>query len=101
LSTAFESVFDHVPSLNPIPTLPLCAFESVRIPPGVPAFAVIHGATALNVPPEETRRIALSMKALMGPAQKSAQPKRAKPVPVAQPSLDAKLAVLSTKWKVS
>lgn len=49
----------------------------------------------------KTRRIALSMKALMGPAQKSAQPKRAKPVPVAQPSLDAKLAVLSTKWKVS
>jgi uncharacterized protein len=77
----------------------------------------------------KTKRIALSMKALMvgaktqqnaaarattgiakvgaGAAQKSPQPASAKQaaatrtVPVAQPSMSEKLALLSTKWKVS
>ena len=48
----------------------------------------------------KTKRIALSMKALMGSAQKSSQSVAAKPVPPT-PSLDQKLAMLSTKWKVS
>lgn len=46
----------------------------------------------------KTRRIALSMKALMGSAQKCIQSTSAKSAP---PSLDEKLALLSTKWKVS
>jgi protein Tex len=49
----------------------------------------------------KTKRIALSMKALMGSVQTSRQPTSAKPAPPAPPSLDEKLAMLSTKWKVS
>jgi len=53
----------------------------------------------------KSKRIALSMKALMGPAQGSQRPKQAnsqaKPQPPAQPSMNEKLAMLSTKWKVS
>jgi len=47
------------------------------------------------------KRIALSMKALMSSAQKGSQSASATPVPLAPPNLDAKLAMLSTKWKVS
>ena len=49
----------------------------------------------------KTKRIALSMKALMSSVQKGSQSASAKPVPLAPPNLDAKLAMLSTKWKVS
>jgi uncharacterized protein len=49
----------------------------------------------------KTKRIALSMKALMSSAQKGSQPPSTKPVPPAPRSLDEKLAMLSTKWKVS
>jgi uncharacterized protein len=52
----------------------------------------------------KTRRIALSMKALMGPAQSSQRPKPQKPQAQqapAQPSMNDKLAMLSMKWKVS
>jgi uncharacterized protein len=49
----------------------------------------------------KTKRIALSMKALMGSARKGSQPTSAKPAPPAPPSLGEKLAMLSTKWKVS
>ncbi|MBW4028832.1 MAG: RNA-binding transcriptional accessory protein [Acidobacteria bacterium] len=48
----------------------------------------------------KTKRIALSMKALMGFAQRGS-PSSAKLAPAVQPSLDDKLAMLSTKWKVS
>jgi protein Tex len=48
----------------------------------------------------KTRRIALSMKALMGPSQATQRPKQPGPAAV-QPSMDQKLAMLSTKWKVS
>jgi uncharacterized protein len=52
----------------------------------------------------KTKRIALSMKALMAPvatqAQGRAQPKQPAPLP-AQPSMNEKLAMLSTRWKVS
>ncbi len=49
----------------------------------------------------KTKRIALSMKALMGSVQRGSQPTSVKLVPPAPPSLDEKLAMLSTKWKVS
>jgi uncharacterized protein len=49
----------------------------------------------------KTKRIALSMKALMGSAQKGSQATSVKLVPPAPPSLNEKLALLSTKWKVS
>ncbi|HEV2645173.1 MAG TPA: Tex family protein [Acidobacteriaceae bacterium] len=49
----------------------------------------------------KTKRIALSMKALIGPAQKGSQSTSAKPVPLAVPSLDEKLVMLSTRWKIS
>jgi uncharacterized protein len=45
----------------------------------------------------KTKRIALSMKALMEPAQKNQRPNK----PSQQPSLDEKLAMLSTKWRLS
>ena len=56
----------------------------------------------------KSKRIALSMKALMGPTQGPvkaqgegrAQPKQPAPPP-AQPSMNEKLAMLSTRWKVS
>ena len=51
----------------------------------------------------KTKRIALSMKALMGPGQGQqgrAQPNQPAPPP-AQPSMNEKLAMLSTRWKVS
>ena len=52
----------------------------------------------------KTKRIALSMKALMAPVagqgQGRAQPKPPAPPP-AQPSMNEKLAMLSTRWKVS
>jgi uncharacterized protein len=46
----------------------------------------------------KTKRIALSMKALMGPAQGPKRPP--KPQPQAQPSLDDKLSALTSRWKV-
>jgi uncharacterized protein len=49
----------------------------------------------------KTRRIALSIRALMSSAQKGIRPTAQKPVALAPPSLDEKLAMLSTKWKVS
>ena len=56
----------------------------------------------------KTKRIALSMKALMGPGQGAqkpqgqgrAQSKQPAP-PIPQPSMNEKLAMLSTRWKVS
>jgi uncharacterized protein len=59
----------------------------------------------------KTKRIALSMKALMenlgrgkvptGSTQRGQRPTAMQPVPQPQPSLSEKLAMLSTKWKVS
>ncbi|MEO6802184.1 MAG: S1 RNA-binding domain-containing protein, partial [Granulicella sp.] len=49
----------------------------------------------------KTKRIALSMKALMGPAQSAPRPKPQQQRAPAQPSMNDKLAMLSTKWKVS
>ena len=49
----------------------------------------------------KTKRIALSMKALMSPTPKNSRPHSAQPVPKPQPSLSEKLAMLSTKWKTS
>jgi protein Tex len=49
----------------------------------------------------KTKRIALSMKALMGPVQKNRRPKQPGHQPPSQPSLNEKLAMLSTKWRVS
>ena len=49
----------------------------------------------------KTKRIALSMKALMGPVQKDRRPKQPGHQPPSQPSLNEKLAMLSTKWRVS
>lgn len=48
----------------------------------------------------KTKRIALSMKALMGPSQARRQAKSRAPSP-AQPTMNEKLAMLSTRWKVS
>ncbi len=49
----------------------------------------------------KTKRIALSMKALMGPAQNNHRPKHRGHQPLPEPSMSDKLAMLSTKWKVS
>jgi uncharacterized protein len=49
----------------------------------------------------KSKRIALSMKALMGPAQNNQQPKQRSHQPAPEPSMSDKLAMLSTKWKVS
>jgi uncharacterized protein len=49
----------------------------------------------------KTKRIALSIKALMGPAQTKQRPKQPGHQPQLQPSMNDKLAMLSTKWKVS
>jgi uncharacterized protein len=49
----------------------------------------------------KTKRIALSMKALMCPTPKNSRPHSAQTVPKPQPSLSEKLAMLSTKWKAS
>ena len=49
----------------------------------------------------KTKRIALSMRALMGPTPKNSRPNSPQPVPKPHPSLSEKLAMLSTKWKVS
>jgi uncharacterized protein len=45
----------------------------------------------------KTKRIALSMKALLGPSQRTQREPQQKP----QPTLDDKLNMLATKWKVS
>jgi uncharacterized protein len=45
----------------------------------------------------KAKRIALSMKALMGPVR----PKQPGNQPPSQPSLNEKLAMLSSKWRVS
>jgi protein Tex len=50
----------------------------------------------------KTKRIALSIKALMGPAQTNQRrPKQPGQQPQLQPTMNDKLAMLSTKWKVS
>jgi uncharacterized protein len=49
----------------------------------------------------KTKRIALSMKALMEPAQKNQRPNKPSQQPASQPSLNEKLAMLSTKWRLS
>src|ERR1700730_6159821 len=49
----------------------------------------------------KTKRIALSMKALMGPAHNNPRTKHAGPKVPLQSSMDEKLAMLSSKWKVS
>jgi uncharacterized protein len=49
----------------------------------------------------KTKRIALSMKALMAPAQGRPQAPAQRPVAAPPPSMNEKLAMLSTKWKVS
>ncbi len=49
----------------------------------------------------KTKRIALSMKALMEPIQKNQRPNKPTQQPASQPSLNEKLAVLSTKWRLS
>jgi len=48
-----------------------------------------------------TKRIALSMKALMDSAPHNQRPKRPRQQPQLQPSMNEKLAMLSSKWKVS
>jgi uncharacterized protein len=49
----------------------------------------------------KTKRIALSMKALMEPAQKNQRPNKPSQQPAPQPSMNEKLATLSTKWRSS
>ncbi len=49
----------------------------------------------------KSKRITLSMKALMTPTPKNDRPNSPQPVPKLQPSLSEKLAMLSTKWRVS
>ena len=49
----------------------------------------------------KTKRIALSMKALMGHAQNNQRPKHSGHQPQSKVSLNEKLAMLSTKWRVS
>jgi uncharacterized protein len=50
----------------------------------------------------KSKRIALSMKALMSSSMpKNSRPNSAQPIPKPQPSLSEKLAMLSPKWKVS
>ncbi|NYF80496.1 Tex family protein [Granulicella arctica] len=48
----------------------------------------------------KTKRIALSMKALQGPAERTSRQPISKPQQP-QPTINEKLAMLSTKWKVS
>jgi protein Tex len=48
----------------------------------------------------KTKRIALSMKALMDPAPNNQRPKQPRQ-PQPQPSMNEKLAMLSSKWRVS
>ena len=52
----------------------------------------------LNADPK-VKRIALSMKALMGPPPQQHRP-RQQQQPKAQPSLEDKVSALSSKWKV-
>jgi protein Tex len=49
----------------------------------------------------KTKRIALSMKALMDSAPNNQRPKQPRQQPPLQPSMSEKLAMLSSKWKVS
>jgi uncharacterized protein len=49
----------------------------------------------------KTKRIALSIKALMEPTQKNQRPNKPSQQVAPQPSLNEKLAVLSTKWRSS
>jgi len=49
----------------------------------------------------KTKRIALSMKALMESSQNNQRQKQSQQKPFSQPSMEDKLAMLSTKWKVS
>jgi protein Tex len=49
----------------------------------------------------KTKRIALSMKALMPPAPNNQRPRQPRQQPQLQPSMNEKLAMLSSKWKVS
>jgi protein Tex len=49
----------------------------------------------------KTKRIALSIKALMAPAQGGPKPKQQAKQAPPQPSLNDKIAMLSTKWKLS
>jgi uncharacterized protein len=49
----------------------------------------------------KAKRIALSMKALMEPARNNQRPKQPGHQPPSQPSLNEKLAMLSSKWRVS
>ena len=49
----------------------------------------------------KTKRIALSMKALMNSASNNQRPKQPRQQPQLQPSMNEKLAMLSSKWKVS
>ena len=49
----------------------------------------------------KTKRIALSMKALMEPAQKNQRPNKPRQQPAPQPSMNEKLTMLSTKWRSS
>ena len=49
----------------------------------------------------KTKRIALSIKALMGPAQGGQRPKQQAHQVPQQPSMNDKIAMLSTKWKLS
>jgi uncharacterized protein len=49
----------------------------------------------------KTKRIALSMKAIMRPAQNHQRSKQSEHQPPLQPSMKEKLAMLSSKWKVS
>jgi uncharacterized protein len=50
----------------------------------------------------KAKRIALSMKALMGPARNNQRPKQPPGhQPPSRPSLNEKLAMLSSKWRVS
>jgi uncharacterized protein len=49
----------------------------------------------------KSKRIALSMKALMPPTPKNSRPNSPQPVPEPHPNLSEKLAMLSTRWRVS
>ena len=69
---------------------------SSRMPSEVVKVGQIVKVQVLNADPK-AKRIALSMKALMGPPpQHRPKQQQAKP----QPSLDDKLSSLSSKWKV-
>jgi uncharacterized protein len=47
----------------------------------------------------KVKRIGLSMKALMGPAPTSGQPRRGAPLSRPQPTMEDKLATLASRWK--